>query len=238
MPDILVIEDVQFAEETVQAVDARLLHRELESKRDFSNWVKQYTESGDWIENKDFIVFAIQGENPQGGRPSKEYALSLEMAEHIAMMTRTDRGRDVRDYFRRMRDERNTLREVPSLSQAELTLRIAQQQVDQEKRLAAAEERLALLESTQRALPPARTPPEGWTVTEWTKRYGTWLAKPLWKALTFRCRQLEPTAERFRPDGGDFRVPYYRAETIEQAYAEVTSQLSLIDMPGKRRRAR
>lgn len=50
-----------------KAVSARELHSFLESKRDFSNWIKDRIEKYGFIENQDFEVFNKFGENPNGG---------------------------------------------------------------------------------------------------------------------------------------------------------------------------
>ena len=51
-----------------KAVNARDLHAFLESKRDFSNWIKDRIERYDLVENVDYVVFNKFGENPNGGR--------------------------------------------------------------------------------------------------------------------------------------------------------------------------
>ncbi|NJK86503.1 MAG: hypothetical protein HC906_11570 [Bacteroidales bacterium] len=50
-------------------------------------------------ENEDYIVFNENVKNPSGGRPTKEYALTLDSAKHIAMISGTEKGHEVRDYF-------------------------------------------------------------------------------------------------------------------------------------------
>lgn len=82
-----------------QAVNARDLHAFLEVGRDFSNWMKDQIERCDLVENQDFEVFAEKGENPKGGRPSKEYALSINAAKEISMMSQTEKGKQARRYF-------------------------------------------------------------------------------------------------------------------------------------------
>ena len=79
--------------------NARALHAFLEVGKDFSNWVKDRIDLHGFVENQDFIVFANSGENPQGGRPSKEYHLTVDAAKHIAMAEHTSKGKEARDYF-------------------------------------------------------------------------------------------------------------------------------------------
>jgi len=80
------------------AVNARDLHAFLEVGKDFSNWIKVQIERARLVEHRDFEVFALLGEN-SGGRPRTEYALTLDAGKHIAMMSGTDRGFEVREYF-------------------------------------------------------------------------------------------------------------------------------------------
>jgi anti-repressor protein len=36
---------------------------------------------------------------PNGGRPAKEYALTLDMAKELSMVERTEKGKQARQYF-------------------------------------------------------------------------------------------------------------------------------------------
>lgn len=44
-------------------------------------------------------VFTQKGENLQGGRPTSEYALSLDAAKEISMMSQCEKGKQARRYF-------------------------------------------------------------------------------------------------------------------------------------------
>lgn len=83
----------------IQTVNARDIHEFLQVGKDFSNWIKDRIEQYSFIENKDFIVFAKIGKKPQGGRPSKEYHVTLDMGKELSMVDRGERGKIVRKYF-------------------------------------------------------------------------------------------------------------------------------------------
>jgi phage anti-repressor protein len=74
--------------------NGRDLWEGLDIGRDYTNWVKDQVVSLQLIENEDYIIFAEKGENP--GRPRKEVAFTLDAAKHIAMASRTEKGREVR----------------------------------------------------------------------------------------------------------------------------------------------
>lgn len=81
------------------AVSMRDLHAGLGVARDFTNWAKQmfaygFEAGADYSE-----VLAGSGENPSGGRPRRDWALTLDTAKEIAMLQRTERGQQVRRYF-------------------------------------------------------------------------------------------------------------------------------------------
>lgn len=84
---------------TIQTVNARDLHEALGVGKDFSNWVKDRIGQYDFAENVDFVVYANSGENPNGGRPAREYAISLDMAKELCMVERNDAGRAARRYY-------------------------------------------------------------------------------------------------------------------------------------------
>ena len=64
-------------------VDARELHKVLQIKQDFSNWVKKQLEMVDAVEDKDFSLLK---EKSSGGRPQINYVLTIKIAGEIAMV--------------------------------------------------------------------------------------------------------------------------------------------------------
>ena len=66
--------------ELQQTVNARELHAFVESKQEFANWIKNRIEKYGFIENYDFLI--TLSKTPNGGRPSQEYYISLDMARN------------------------------------------------------------------------------------------------------------------------------------------------------------
>lgn len=90
-------------------VSARNLHKELGIQKRFSSWFEQ--NANGFIEGEDFT--GVPGGTPvQGGNGSiqflDDYAMTLDMAKHISMLSRTDRGRDIRNYFIQVEKEYNS----------------------------------------------------------------------------------------------------------------------------------
>ena len=68
--------------ELQQTVNARELHAFLEVGKDFSTWVKNRISEYDFVENQDFVSFLVATKKPNGGRPSQEYYITLDMAKN------------------------------------------------------------------------------------------------------------------------------------------------------------
>ena len=93
------VRDFEMGGRQVRAVNARELHAFLQVGKDFSNWIKDRINQYDFVQGRDFEVFAETGENPSGGRPSKEYAITLDMAKELSMVERNEQGKKARAYF-------------------------------------------------------------------------------------------------------------------------------------------
>lgn len=102
MNELIAIAVTDLNGETVPTVNARDLHRFLQVGKDFSTWIKAQIDRGRLVEGRDYVTFQVspkKGENPSGGRPATEYALTLDAGKHIAMMSGTEKGFEVREYF-------------------------------------------------------------------------------------------------------------------------------------------
>ncbi len=99
MNEIIPVSVEKIGDQTIQTVNARALHTFLDVGKVFAAWIQERIEKFDFVENQDFAVFSEFGNNPNGGRPAKEYAISLDMAKELAMVENNERGRQVRRYF-------------------------------------------------------------------------------------------------------------------------------------------
>ena len=84
---------------TIETVSARELHEFLGNGDMFANWIKHRVEKYGFVENQDFVSFLVATKKPNGGRPSQEYHITLEMAKQLAMVENNEKGMQVRKYF-------------------------------------------------------------------------------------------------------------------------------------------
>ena len=85
--------------ELQQTVNARELHAFLESKQDFSTWIKNRIEKYGFVENQDFIKLHKKMELSRTGQVAIEYFVSVGMAKELSMVENNDKGRQARKYF-------------------------------------------------------------------------------------------------------------------------------------------
>ena len=78
---------------------ARELHSYLESKQDFSDWIKKRIEKYEFIENQDYSSFHKIMEREKGGSTRIEYAITLDMAKELSMVEGNAKGKLARKYF-------------------------------------------------------------------------------------------------------------------------------------------
>ena len=103
----------------VRSVNARDLHKELKLRSDFSTWIKK--ELKIFIENIDYISFHKKME--ANNATMIEYVVTLEVAKHLAMMQRTEKGMEIRNYFISVEEEyikSLTNKTVPTMTPLEL----------------------------------------------------------------------------------------------------------------------
>lgn len=129
-----------------RAVNARDLHAFLESKRDFSTWIKDRIKSYDFIEGIDFQSFHEIVEREVGATKRIEYAISISMAKELSMIENNERGKQARKYFIACEENKH------ELSRKELALMVLQAEEEREKLMT--ENQLLISENT-RLLPKA-----------------------------------------------------------------------------------
>ena len=84
--------------EDTQTLSARDLHEGLEIKERFSLWFSRFTDM--FAENEDFTsVGKPTVVNNGAERVLDDYSISVEMAKHICMMSKTEKGKQCRQYF-------------------------------------------------------------------------------------------------------------------------------------------
>lgn len=74
-----------------RAVNARDLHVALEIDTRFNDWIKRMIDYG-FTENVDYSKMSTENQQV-------DYALSLDCAKHIAMIQRSQKGMEIRNYF-------------------------------------------------------------------------------------------------------------------------------------------
>lgn len=96
--DIQILEK-QVGLEKIQSVNARELHARLGVETRFDIWIERRLQDSMALKGTDYEVSIKNEHNPLGGRPSSEYIITIDMAKHIAMLERTEKGREIRQYF-------------------------------------------------------------------------------------------------------------------------------------------
>ena len=94
-----------FNTQTELLCNARDLHKALQVGRKFATWISERIKDYGFVENQDFVAIS-QNREIGFGRGKKDYHLSLNMAKELAMVERTEVGREVRRYFIRCEEER------------------------------------------------------------------------------------------------------------------------------------
>jgi anti-repressor protein len=111
-----------------KAVSARELYLGLGlNKVNWARWCQTNIIEGDYFKCGADWVGVLHNEE---GNDTMDFAISIDFAKHIAMMAKTEKSHDYRNYFLECEKEVTTLK---PMSQAELTAAIAQNQVEIER---------------------------------------------------------------------------------------------------------
>jgi uncharacterized protein HI_1422 len=95
MTELFTLVNRPVAGQAQQTVNARELHAFLESKQEFSNWIKNRIEDYGFLDGVDFLTNLSKTQ----GRPRIDYFLSLDMAKELSMVERNAKGKQARQYF-------------------------------------------------------------------------------------------------------------------------------------------
>lgn len=79
-----------------RSASAKELHNFLESKQQFSTWFKKKVTKYSFEYYKDFVQVEIES---TGGRPSVDYAITIDMAKELSMVENNAKGKEARSYF-------------------------------------------------------------------------------------------------------------------------------------------
>lgn len=112
--------EIKVNENQEPIVSGRMLHEFLEVKTQYKDWFPRMVEYG-FIEDLDFSSILSES---TGGRPKQDHAIKLDMAKEIAMIQRTDKGKQARQYFIQVEKDYNSPEKIMARA-----LQIAQQEL-------------------------------------------------------------------------------------------------------------
>lgn len=125
---------IQEHKDLIQAVDAKELYQALGlDPTNWAGWSKNNIVNNPFaLEGTDYGVYGL-GKNTQGGRPTTNYALSIEFAKKLSMQARTKKGEEIRDYFLECERRSQPTFNIPqSYSEALLLAGTLQQKIEQD----------------------------------------------------------------------------------------------------------
>ena len=102
------------------SVSGRELHEFLGVKTLYKDWFPRMVEYG-FTEGKDFSSFLSES---TGGRPSIDHLLTIDTAKELAMIQRTERGKQARQYFIQVEKDYNSPEKIMARA-----LRIAEKEL-------------------------------------------------------------------------------------------------------------
>ena len=87
-------------------ISGRQLHMFLEVQTRYNDWFARMCEYG-FAEGEDYYS-NLSKTSELGGRPAIDHLMTLSMAKELAMLQRTEKGKEARRYFIRIEEEWNT----------------------------------------------------------------------------------------------------------------------------------
>ena len=117
--------EIKVNENQEPIVSGRMLHEFLEVKSPYTQWFERMKEYG-FTENEDFVLHSqkCESRNISGIKVIQDHAIKLDMAKEIAMIQRTDKGKQARQYFIQVEKDYNSPKKIMARA-----LQIAQQEL-------------------------------------------------------------------------------------------------------------
>lgn len=110
-----------------QTVSARELHKVLGVSHRFNDWIN--TNKNLFVENEDYtcvpVLVEVQNNGGVQKRELNDYVLTIDMAKHLCMMSRTEKGKQCRQYLIDLEKAWNTPEQVMARA-----LRVADATID------------------------------------------------------------------------------------------------------------
>lgn len=116
---------VQVSQGGKQVVSAKELYEFLGfDKSQWKRWYAKNIEKNTFAaKGIDWEVLDIMSKSPEMGRPTQDFAITLDFAKRLAMMSRTEKGEQARQYFLEMeRKAQNPLQNISRLDMAKMLL--------------------------------------------------------------------------------------------------------------------
>lgn len=142
MNDLIKITKSNINGAEINSVNARELHSQLEVKKAFTTWISTALENAGAIESEDYIKLKSSLE---GSGYQIEYILTLDIAKHIAMMSKVPKSKEIRDYFIAIEKQYHQQNRV--LTTSEQIVLLAQGHQEIEQRLSHTEDKINYLEN-------------------------------------------------------------------------------------------
>ena len=152
MQEIIKISENRIGDSSVNSVSARELHKRLGVKKQFTQWAEPQIKRAGLQENIDFInvwhdtqkgivnyisekelleKFSNVQQATRNGFQS-DYILTMESAKHIAMMSGTQKGKEVRNYFIKVEETYKLQISKPKTEKRDDIISVAQSELDKE----------------------------------------------------------------------------------------------------------
>lgn len=122
-------------------VSGRELWEALEVKTDYPHWFDRMTEYG-FSEGKDYQTFLSDRVDGKAGKPRTDHQLTIPMAKELCMLQRTDKDKQMRQYFIAVEEQWNSPEAIMAralqlsnikMKQLETTVSDLQKQMEQDK---------------------------------------------------------------------------------------------------------